>query len=98
MSASLSLRRGGVPSTTPPTAGPWLTPQVVKRNCVPKLLPAMCRVASHGRDVGRVDCLHADDVIAAIDVMDLAGDAGSEVAEQIDPGTAHILDGDVALQ
>ena len=33
--------RGGTPSTTTPIAGPWLSPQVVKRNSVPKLLPAM---------------------------------------------------------
>ena len=29
MSASLSARRGGTPSTTQPMAGPWLSPQVV---------------------------------------------------------------------
>jgi hypothetical protein len=32
--------RDGVPSTTQPIAGPWLSPQVVKRKIVPKLLPA----------------------------------------------------------
>ncbi len=30
--------RGGVPSITQPIAGPWLSPQVVTRNKVPKLL------------------------------------------------------------
>ena len=30
--------RGGQPSTTQPIAGPWLSPQVVKRKRWPKLL------------------------------------------------------------
>ena len=38
MSASLSARPGGQPSTTAPMAGPWLSPQVVKRKTRPKLL------------------------------------------------------------
>src|SRR5215470_6155708 len=41
MSGSASDRRGGTPSTTTPIAGPWLSPQVVKRNSVPKELPAI---------------------------------------------------------
>ena len=36
------------------------------------------------RDVGRVGVLHADDVVAGIDVQDLAGDAARQVGEQID--------------
>ena len=38
MSASVSGMRGGTPSTTQPMAGPWLSPQVVKRKRWPKLL------------------------------------------------------------
>ncbi len=38
MSVSASSMPGGVPSTTQPIAGPWLSPQVVKRNRWPKLL------------------------------------------------------------
>src|SRR3546814_19745046 len=49
------------------------------------------------RDVGRVLGLHADDVVARIDMMDLAGNAAGEVAEQIQPGAADILDRHVAL-
>src|SRR5690242_971426 len=97
MSASTSGISGGTPSTTAPIAGPWLSPHVVKRKRVPNELPATAG-PSDDRDVGRVDRLHADDVIAAIDVMDLAGDAGREVAEQIDAGAAHLLDRDVALE
>src|SRR5579884_1947523 len=41
MSGSASGMRGGTPSTTTPIAGPWLSPQVVNRNSVPKELPAM---------------------------------------------------------
>ena len=41
MSASDSGSREGTPSTTAPMAGPWLSPQVVMRRRVPKLLPAM---------------------------------------------------------
>ena len=38
MSASVSGRPGGQPSTTQPIAGPWLSPQVVTRNRWPKVL------------------------------------------------------------
>src|SRR5205807_1001318 len=41
MSGSANGIRAGTPSTTTPIAGPWLSPQVVKRNSVPKLLPAI---------------------------------------------------------
>src|SRR5690348_12704045 len=88
MSRSARGRRGGTPSTTEPIAGPWLSPQVVKRNDVPKLLPATLASlapALDDRDVGRVDRLHADHVIAGIDVMHLAGDAGAEIAQEIEP-------------
>ena len=43
MSASLSASPGGQPSTTAPIAGPWLSPQVVKRNTRPKLLKLIVR-------------------------------------------------------
>src|SRR6185312_3208879 len=49
-------------------------------------------------NVRRVDRLHADDMVAGIDVMHLAGDAGAEVAQEIEPGAADILDRHVALQ
>ena len=38
MSASVRGMFGGVPSTTQPMAGPWLSPQVVNLNSVPKVL------------------------------------------------------------
>src|ERR1700723_2593163 len=97
MSPSLSAIFGGTPSTTTPIAGPWLSPQVVKRNSVPKELPAIV-AASHGRNVGCIDALHADDVIAAIDVVNLAGHPGRQIAQQVKPGAADILDRHVALQ
>src|SRR3984957_594586 len=85
MSASLSARCGGQPSITPPIAGPWLSPQVVTRNRWPKLLCDIGRASVvHHRDVGRLGVLHADDVVAAIDVVHLAGDAGGEVGQQVD--------------
>ncbi len=37
----------------------------------------------HHGDVRGIDGLHADDVIAAIDVVDLAADTGREIAQQI---------------
>src|SRR3954464_6397891 len=97
MSGSASGIRGGTPSTTTPIAGPWLSPQVVKRNSVPKLLPAISLLL-HDGDVGRVGALHADDMVAAIDMVNLAGDPGRQIAEQIHPGAADLLDRDVALQ
>src|SRR6185437_158646 len=74
MSASARGRRGGTPSMVTPIAGPWLSPQVVKRKSAPKLLPAKGS-SLDDRDVRRIHRLHPDDVIAAIDVVDLAGDA-----------------------
>src|SRR5919201_725202 len=46
MSGSASGNRGGTPSITTPIAGPWLSPQVVKRNSVPNELPAISEEAS----------------------------------------------------
>ena len=43
ISASVSGMPGGQPSTTQPSAGPWLSPQVVTRNRWPKLLWLMAR-------------------------------------------------------
>ena len=37
-------------------------------------------VTSHHRDIGGVDGLHADDVVAAIDMMHLAGNPGRQIA------------------
>ena len=99
MSASDSGMRGGQPSTTQPIAGPWLSPQVVTRNRWPKLLCDIGRPAQSSvddRDVGRGGVLHADDMVAAIDMVHLAGDAGGEVGQQVDAGAADLLDGDVA--
>src|SRR5690349_16210883 len=80
---------GGTPSTTTPMAGPWLSPQVVKRKSVPKLLPAK-RASLDDGDVGRVHCFHADNVVAAIDVMHLAADARGEIAQQIEARAADV--------
>src|SRR5215813_12812385 len=97
MSGSASVMRGGTPSTTTPMAGPWLSPQVVKRKSVPKLLPAK-RASLDDGDVGRVHRFHADHVVAAIDVVHLAADARGQVAQEIEPGAADVIDGDVALE
>ena len=41
---------------------------------------------------------HRDDVVARIDEMDLAGDAGREVAEQIEPGATELVERDTAFE
>ncbi len=41
ISATASGIRGGQPSTTTPTAGPWDSPKVVMRNSVPKVFPGI---------------------------------------------------------
>jgi hypothetical protein len=51
-----------------------------------------------GGDVGRVDGLHADDVVARIDMVDLAGDGAGEIGEEIEAGVADLLGGDGPLQ
>ena len=45
------------------------------------------------RDVRRVRMLHADDVIAGVDVMHFAGNAARHVGQQISAGLADLLDG-----
>ena len=40
-SASLNGMRGGQPSSTAPSAGPWLSPQVVMRKTRPKVFQLM---------------------------------------------------------
>src|SRR5438067_7647522 len=97
MSDSASGIRGGTPSTTTPIAGPWLSPQVVKRNSVPNVLPAI-RLPLDDRDVGGVGTLHADDMVAAVDMMHLAGNPRRQIAQQINAGAADLLNRDVALQ
>src|SRR5262249_5358490 len=97
MSGWASAIRGGAPSTTTPIAGPWLSPQVVKRNSVPKEFPAM-GLRSHDGDIGRVRGLEADHMIASIDMVHLAADPAGQIAQQVKPGAADILDRDVALQ
>src|SRR5262245_40247487 len=43
-------------------------------------------------DVRRVGMLHPDDVVAGIDVMDLAGHGAREIGEEIHRGVAYLLD------
>src|SRR6266852_8284335 len=43
-------------------------------------------------DVGRVGMLHPDNVIAAVDVVNLAGNAAREIREEIYRGIADLLD------
>src|ERR1044072_546487 len=103
MSASESGMRGGTPSTTQPMAGPWLSPQVVKRKRWPKLLndisdlriEPLQQLGDLGRRFGPE---HADDVIAAVDVVDLTGHAGGQLAQEVEAGAAHLVGRDVALQ
>ena len=42
--------------------------------------------------------LHADDVIAGVDMVDFTGDAARHVGEKIGAGLADFLDGDIAAQ
>ena len=48
----------------------------------------------HHGDIRRVLVLHADHVVARVDMQDLAGDAAAEVGEEIERAGADILDGD----
>src|SRR6185295_10899554 len=103
MSASASGMRGGTPSTTQPIAGPWLSPQVVKRKRWPKLLKDISDLRVEplqelGDFGGRFRAQHADDVIAAVDMVDFAGNAGRQLAQEIDSGAADLVGRDVALQ
>src|SRR5262245_25395299 len=46
----------------------------------------------HHGDVGGVFVLHADDVVASIDMEDLAGDAAPEIGQEIKRASADVLD------
>ena len=50
------------------------------------------------RDVRRVGVLHADDMIAGIDVMDLAGHPARHVGEEINAGLADVFQRHIAPQ
>src|SRR5260221_13035868 len=52
----------------------------------------------HNRNVGRFGILHADDVIARIDMHDLTGDAATQFRQKIDTRIADLVDGDGAPQ
>src|SRR5215218_2098890 len=89
ISASLRGMLGGVPSTTQPIAGPWLSPQLVNRKRVPKLLPAMAagllalEIAEQFGDLlGRRGIDHADDVVAGIDMHHFASHRGAQIRQQ----------------
>ena len=66
---------------------------------MPKLLPAM--ISALGRAAGetleklrrlrrRIDRDHADGMVAGIDVVDLAGDAAAQIAQQVEAGAADL--------
>src|SRR5690348_15861321 len=61
MSVSARSSPGGQPSTTQPSAGPWLSPKVVTLNSRPKVLPAtlgpLARLV-HGRELGGAEQEH----------------------------------------
>lgn len=44
----------------------------------------------------RLDILHPDDVVAAIDMVHLPRHPGAEIRQQVKPGAADLLNGDVA--
>src|SRR5260370_5391393 len=46
----------------------------------------------------RVGMRHGDDIVAAIDKMNLAGDAGREVREQVESGAAKLVERHAAMQ
>ena len=60
--------------------------------------PRPSRPKSHRRDVGCVLGLHSDDVVARIDMMDLARHSARQVGQQVQPGPADVLDRHVAAK
>ena len=60
--------------------------------------PARRSSVLHDGDVRRIDRLHADHVVAGIDVVDLAGDGRRQVGQEVERGIADLLDRDGALQ
>src|SRR5690348_3603857 len=58
MSASVSAMPGGQPSTTQPSAGPWLSPQVVTRKRWPKVLCDMARLVAAPSRLGQLRRAH----------------------------------------
>ena len=64
------------------------------RSRLSKRRPLLLR---HG-NVGGVLVLHADHVVAGVDMQDLAGHAAAEIGQQIERAAADILDGDGAAE
>ena len=56
------------------------------------------RSADDGGDVRRRRVLHADDVVAAIDMVDLARHPGCQMRQQIETGAAHLLGRHIASE
>src|SRR4051794_19624008 len=57
--------------------------------------------SSSGSDCGnvrRVLGLHPDDIVAGVDVVDLAGDSAGEVGQQVQPRAADVVDRHVAAK
>jgi hypothetical protein len=56
------------------------------------LFPPCAGLLLRHRDVRGVLVLHADHVVAGVDMQDLAGDATAEVGEEVERAAADVLD------
>src|SRR3977135_3475767 len=72
MSASLNGMRGGVPSTTQPIAGPWLSPKVVTRKRWPKVLNDLEHFPEKWKPVFRRKCDQLKQLCKVNDDLDVA--------------------------
>src|SRR5262249_37067677 len=76
----------GLPRSTPSRHGGWNRSSATSEQ----------QLFLGERDVRRVGTLHADNVIAGIDVMHLAGDAARKIGQQIKRAVADLIDCDRA--
>src|SRR5258707_10264178 len=67
-----------------------------KKSCAE--IPRRTSLVRTGISPERVGMWHGDDIVAAIDKMNLAGDAGREVREQVESGAAKLFERDAAMQ
>jgi hypothetical protein len=87
-----TVQLAGKPVPTFPVARP-VSPCLHKPDFRVQRQAYLSCLQAHVRGIG---VLHADDVIAGIDVQDFSGHAAAHVGEEISPGFAHFIYGDGA--
>src|SRR5262249_58583247 len=88
--------RGTSPRMTKCMDQPDRKMRYMRQSKIATLLRGVLRGRILGAQVVRLR--HRDDVVAGVDEMHLAGDAGREVGQKVKPGAAELVQGHAALE